>query len=302
MKPYGRRLLGTLAVAAALTPTLSFRAERGIRFWLLSTKESICFVALSMKGAPFQQPAQPQKGSTEASTGGAMDMGNMQHDHSMPMPGSAPARPESDKEWSEFNHRCAGWFIFLWGLTALIAGLQWPPRTWLRFVPPLTLLGLVEFLFLRNDPEAWPIGPIGFWASLKDPEVYQHRVFVLLIIAIAVVELLRAADRLPPLLEKFALPGLALFGGVYLFFHKHGGAGMKQMMSDPAIASSPAMQSMMASMNLIKHEHLWFSTLGFGLAAAKLFADSGRLKGRLGATLWSVFAIILGIYMMGYTE
>ena len=132
--------------------------------------------------------------------------------------------------------------------------------------------------------------------------MFQHRVFVLLLLLIAVVELLRAADRLPPLLQKFALPGLALFGGIYLFFHKHGGTEMKQMMSDPAMASSPAMQSMMASMTLVKHEHLWFSICGFGLAAAKLVADAGRLKGRLGATLWSVFAIILGIYMMGYME
>jgi len=231
-----------------------------------------------------------------------MDMGSMQHDHGMSMPGSAPAAPESDKEWSEFNHRGAGWFVFLWGLTALIVGLQLPRRTWLRFVPPLTLLGLAEFLFLRNDPETWPIGPIGFWVSLRDPEDLQHRVFVILILVIAGVELLRAADRLPPLLQKFALPGLALFGGIYLFFHKHGGTEMQQMMSDPAMASSPAMQSMMASMAVVKHEHLWFSVTGFGLAAAKLLADTGRLKGRLSATLWSVFAILLGIYMMGYVE
>jgi hypothetical protein len=169
----------------------------------------------------------------------------------------------------------------------------------------LALFGLVEFLFLRNDPEAWPIGPIGLWASLKDPEVLQHRVFLLLLLVMAVIELLRATDRLPPLLCKFALPGLAVFGGVYLFFHKHGGLEMQQMMqhmSEPAMASSSAMKGMMASMDLVKHEHLWFSISGFGLAAAKLLADTGRLKGRLGATLWSGFAIILGIYMMGYIE
>jgi len=231
-----------------------------------------------------------------------MNMGNMQHDHAMPLPGSTPAAPVSDTEWSILNHRASGGFVFFWGLTALLAGLQWPRRTWLRFVPPLTLLGLVEFLFLRSDPEAWPVGPVGFWASLKDTEVFQHRVFALLLLVIAIVELLRTADRLPPLLQKFALPGLALFGGIYLFFHKHGGAEMQQMTSNPAMASSPAMQSMMASMELIKHEHLWFSIFAFGLAAAKLLADTGRLKGRLGATLWSVFAIMLGVYMMGYTE
>ncbi len=204
--------------------------------------------------------------------------------------------------WSIFNHRGAGWFIFVWGLTALIDGLMWPRRTWWRFVPPLVLFGMVEFLFIRNDPEAWPTGSIGLWGSLKDPEVLQHRVFLLLLLAIAVVELLRAAGRLPPVLQKFAVPALAVAGGVYLFFHKHGGAGMEQMMADPSAASSPNMAAMMASMDLVKHEHMWFSLAGFGLAAAKLLADGGRLKGRLGATLWCLFAIVLGAYMMGYTE
>jgi hypothetical protein len=278
MRPHGR----TLPVAVALTAAVSLFEYSPL-----------------LAQAPSSQP---QKGTAEASGHSAMDMGSMQHDHTMSMPGSTPASPVSGTEWSVFNHRGAGWFIFFWGLTALIVGLQWPRRTWLRFVPPLTLLGLVEFLFLRNDPEAWPIGPVGFWASLNNPEVFQHRVFVLLLLVIAIVELLRAADRLPPLLQKFALPGLGLFGGIYLFFHKHAGAGMAQMMSDPAMASSPAMQSMMASMKLVKHEHLWFSIFGFGLVAAKLVADTGRLKGRLGATLWSVFAIMLGVYMMGYTE
>ncbi|MGE5414614.1 MAG: hypothetical protein ACM3NW_10585 [Syntrophomonadaceae bacterium] len=204
--------------------------------------------------------------------------------------------------WSIFNHRGAGWFIFLWGLTALLVGLQWPKKTWLRFVPPMVLFGMVEFLFIRNDPEAWPTGSIGLWESLKDPEVFQHRVFLLMLLAIAVIELLRAADRLPPFLQKYGLPALAVAGGVYLFFHKHGGEGMEKMMADPSMASSPNMAAMMASMEMVKHEHMWFSLFGFGLAAAKLLADGGKLKGRAGATLWCIFAVVLGVYMMGYTE
>lgn len=232
-----------------------------------------------------------------------MNMGRMEH--------AAPAESADDsirfsgRQWSIFNHRGAGWFLCLWGLTALVAGLQWPRRTWWRYVPPLVLFGLVEFLLIRNDPEAWPTGSIGLWASLKDPEVFQHRIFLLLLLCMAVLELSRAADRLPPALAKYGLPGLAAFGGVYLFFHKHGGAEMAQMMqhmSDPAMASSAGMKAMMSSMDLVKHEHKWFSICGFGLAASKLLGDSGRLKGRLGATLWTLFAIALGLYMIGYIE
>jgi len=214
----------------------------------------------------------------------------------------AEAGPDPGVQWSIFNHRGAGWFIFVWGLAALVVGLQWPRKTWWRFAPPMVLFGMVEFLFIRNDPEAWPTGPIGLWASLKDPEVFQHRVFLLMLLGIAVIELLRAAGRLPPFLYKFGLPVLAVGGGVYLFFHKHGGEGMEKMMADPSMASSPAMDKMMASMAVVKHEHMWFSIFGFGLAAAKLLADAGKLKGRLGATLWTLFAIVLGLYMMGYTE
>jgi hypothetical protein len=237
---------------------------------------------------------------------GKMKMDDMSgKDHAMAMPESADTMRFTGKEWSEFNHRGAGWFLFFWGLTALVAGLQSPRKTWWRFAPAIVLLGLVEFLFIRNDPESWPTGSVGLWASLNDAEVFQHRVFVLLLVAMVVVELLRAGDRLPPLFAKFSLPGLAVLGGIYLFFHKHGGTEMQQMMqqmSDPAVASSPGMKSMMASMDTVKHEHLWFSLLGFGLAGSRLLLDGGWLKGRLGATLWTMFAIILGIYMMGYVE
>ena len=238
--------------------------------------------------------------------GGTMSMGEMSHsDRGMPAQSDHDVVRLSGREWSIFNHRAAGSFLLFWGLTALAAGLVWPRQTWWRYVPPLFLLGLAEFLFIRHDPEAWPNGSIGLWASLKDPEVFQHLVFVLLLLVMAIVELLRAGDRLPPILAKYSLPALAVVGGIYLFFHKHGAAEMEQMMShmsDPARASSQPTKSMMASMNLVKHQHLWFSVFGFGLAFAKLLADTGRLKGRLGTTLWTLFAILLGVYMMGYTE
>jgi hypothetical protein len=207
-----------------------------------------------------------------------------------------------DTTWSILNHRTSGWFLMLWGLAAVIVGLQWPRRTWMRFVPPMILFGLAEFLFFRNDPEAWPVGPMTFWASLHDPEDLQHRIFLLLIILIAVIELLRAAGRLPGFLARYGLPLLGAFGGVLLFFHKHGGPGMAAAMRGVGDSSAnPAMRHAMASMSLVRHEHLWFSLFGFGLVIAKLLADAGYLKGRK-AALWAVFAVLLGAYMIGYVE
>ncbi len=217
----------------------------------------------------------------------------------------AASTPYDGTAWSIFNHRGAGFFVFLWGLTALIVGLQYPSRTWVRFVPPLVLFALFEFLLLRNDPMTWPLGPIGFWYSMQSAEVFQHRVFLLIILAMGVIELLRAADRLPPLLYRYAIPAVALVASFLILFHQHGGPAMQQAMdamSGSMAAASPQMQSMQASMKLIKREHAMFAVFGFGLVITKLLADTGRIPGRLGQTLWPLFAAATGLALMSYSE
>jgi len=277
---------------------------------LLASFSSPNFMASSpfLAAQDSSRPAKPASSNTATSS--PQGMANMPGMQAMPANGQTTSGAQNspllghswcvDKTWSMFNHRTSGWFLMLWGLTALIAGLQWPRRTWVRFAPPMVLFGLAEFLFFRNDPEAWPVGPMSFSASLHDPEDLQHRIFLLLVILIAVIELLRAADRLPGFLVKFGLPILGTFGGVYLFFHKHGGPAMEMAMSSGS-ASAPAMQRAMAAMAIVRHEHLWFSIFGFALVAAKLLADAGYIRGRK-AALWSVFAIIMGAYMIGYVE
>jgi hypothetical protein len=218
---------------------------------------------------------------------------------------TTPGLSFDETQWSEFNHRGSGFFVLLWGLTGLIAGLQWPKRTWVRFVPPMMLFGLFEFLVLRNDPKAWPLGPIPFWISFRDPSAFEHRVFIALILVLAIVELLRAADRLPSFAYKFAVPAIAVTSIVLLLFHHHGGIETEQAMqsmNDPSAAADPSMKKMVASMALIRHEHLTFAILGIGFAISKLGADLGWIRGRLGQTLWAVFAILLGLYMFGYSE
>src|SRR5437764_13677401 len=71
------------------------------------------------------------------------------------------------------------------GLMALVAqaGKVSCAHNW-----PLAFLGLSAFLFLRSDPETWPLGPVGFWATLGHPEVLLHRLFAVLVIALAACE------------------------------------------------------------------------------------------------------------------
>ncbi|HEX2712069.1 MAG TPA: hypothetical protein VHM88_07585 [Candidatus Acidoferrales bacterium] len=281
--------------------------SRGLRSALLASAIASFIAMTAGRVQPSHaQASSPPKNAQPAgadSSPEAMPPGGHHHGGDVTSPhGDSPTVTFKTVEWSIFNHRVAGGYVLIWGLTALIVGLQLPGRTWWRFVPPLTLLALTQFLFFRNDPDAWPIGPLGFWASLRDPEDLQHRIFVLLLLLMGIMELLRAADRLPRFLAKYGLACLAVIASVYLLFHMHGGSEMAGMMHDPAAAADPAMQHMMASMATVFHEHLWFSILGLAFAAGRLLGDTGRVNQRWATVFWSVCAILLGAYMIGYTE
>ena len=129
-----------------------------------------------------------------------------------------------EQAWSEYNHHWAGFFVLLMGGLALLerAGLRWA-RHW-----PLVFLGLAAFLFVRNDPKAWPLGPAGFWESLMLPDVFQHRVFVLLVIAFAVFEWSVRTERLAPRPWGYVFPLLCAVGGGLLLTHSHAMFNLKQ--------------------------------------------------------------------------
>lgn len=79
-----------------------------------------------------------------------------------PGEGELPPRNAEDIAWSEYNHNWAGLAVFAVGLAALLdAGRRVPGvRHW-----PLLFLGLAGFILVRADPEAWPLGAIGFWKA-----------------------------------------------------------------------------------------------------------------------------------------
>src|SRR6202043_2744676 len=103
----------------------------------------------------------------------------------VPGEGLAPPRNATDIAWSEFNHHWAGIFVLAIGVLALLERTGRAPWAghW-----PLLFVGLAIFLFFRSDPEVWPLGDIGLLASLRDPEVVQHRAFVVLVSAFGLFE------------------------------------------------------------------------------------------------------------------
>jgi putative copper resistance protein D len=134
-----------------------------------------------------------------------------------PGAGVLPPRNAADIAWSEYNHHWAGIFLLVVGLLALAqqAGQRWA-RHW-----PLVFLGLAVFLFLRSDPEVWPLGTEGVFVSLRDVEVLQHRFFVILVVAFALFEWRVRAGKLGGTKAAWVFPLLTAAGGALLLTHSH---------------------------------------------------------------------------------
>jgi putative copper resistance protein D len=135
-----------------------------------------------------------------------------------PIDDTLAKRQPEEYAWSEYNHHTAGFFVFLMGVLALVDRAGW--GRWARHWP-LGFLGLAAFLFVRNDPRAWPLGPAGFWESMVLPDVLQHRLVVLLVVALAVFEWMVRAGRLTRPGGRLVFPLLCAVGGALLLTHSH---------------------------------------------------------------------------------
>jgi putative copper resistance protein D len=126
-------------------------------------------------------------------------------------------RLDVERAWSEYNHHWAGLFVLTMGLLACLERLGVrAARHW-----PLVFFGMAAFMFVRNDPRAWPLGPAGFWESFMLPDVLQHRAFVLLVVAFGVFEWMVRTERLSTRPWGYVFPMLCAAGGAMLLTHSH---------------------------------------------------------------------------------
>jgi putative copper resistance protein D len=135
-----------------------------------------------------------------------------------PIDDTLSTRQPEEYAWSEYNHHMAGLFVFSMGLLALLertGRARWA-RHW-----PLLLLGLAAFMFVRNDPRAWPLGPAGFWESMALPDVLQHRLVVLLVVGLGLFEWLVRIGALARPGWRLVFPVLCAVGGGLLLTHSH---------------------------------------------------------------------------------
>ena len=226
---------------------------------------------------------------------------SLQHDaHQQEMSPAAPTPPasradaakeEADKRFSEFNHRFAGVFVFLIGIVALLEPYAAKRFGVLRYLWTVCFFVPGLYLAFFSDPESWPIGDQTlYYVVTQNMQVLQHKVFSLLLLALSVVEYLRARNKLRALWTVFLFPAFAGAGAALLLFHSsaaHAG-GM-----DP---------SAHLAMQKIEGQHVHFAVLGFGIALSKAVADTERFHPQWMRVLFSALMLVLGLLLITYTE
>jgi putative copper resistance protein D len=201
------------------------------------------------------------------------------------VPGQAGMRPNTtaEKSWSEYNHHWAGLIVLAIGCLAFLAQMQhsaWA-RNW-----PLLFLGLSLFLFLRSDPETWPLGPNGFWVTLQDPEVLLHRIFALLVIGLAIFEWRVQTGRVSTQNARLIFPALVAAASALLLTHSHSLGNIKEEVLAELSHAPLAVLGIVAG---------WSRWLEIRLSAENKVRDKM-------AWLWPACLVLIGLLLLNYRE
>jgi putative copper resistance protein D len=199
----------------------------------------------------------------------------------VPGEGTILPRNAEDIAWSEYNHHWAGIFVLLIGTLALIEHFPW--GRWARHWP-LIFLGMAAFLFFRADEQAWPLGPVGFFESMRDPDVVQHRIFVVLIILFALFEWRVRINGTKQSGAALVFPLVSAIGGAMLLTHSHAIANIKDEL-------------------LIEMSHVPLALCGITAGWARWLEL--RLDGRpsrIASWVWPVAFVLVGLILLEYRE
>ena len=191
------------------------------------------------------------------------------------------ANNKMEQEWSDYNHHWAGIIVLFAGLLAMLG--RWDRARWARHWP-VAFLGLALFLFLRADPEAWPLGPRGFWASFYNPEDLQHRLYILLIVSFVAFEWSVQTQRLRSSKAALVFPAVCAVGGALLLTHNHTLGNVKEELLTEMSHTAIALFAVFAGWTR------WLELRGSG---------RGKL---IAAWMWPMCLVCIGLVLLNYRE
>src|SRR5262245_38375780 len=189
--------------------------------------------------------------------------------------------------YSEFNHHLSGILVLIIGLSEVRQALAMPFWAWTRFLLPGALLTVGSFLLIWSDHNAWPIGPMSFIQTFfgSDSEIFQHKSYGLLSVAVGMIELLRRLERIGHTMWATPLPVFAITGGLMLFSHSHG---------------------LHPSADKIAMDHAVMGTMAVTAGASKLLSDWIRSPSNARSSkwelLWAGLLTLIGIQLLIYSE
>jgi copper resistance protein D len=266
---------------------------RQIRFsgicLLLTLVLCACQPLLRAQDHPAQEghDANGGQGGHEGMTGDmpGMDMSSTAPDAWM----HTPEKLAADKRESEFNHHLAGFFVVLAGIFILAEprlSVRWPK---VRYAWPVCFLLAGIFVLVFSDTELWPFGPQSWFYGLSNHmEVRQHKSFALILLAIGVIEFLRARGSLKAAWAGWVFPVVAITGSLILLYHEHRG-GMHGA-------------GHMERMARIQTQHHTYTAAGFGIGLTKGLSEIKTDWQPVFNKLWPSIMIVLGVMLMFYVE
>lgn len=190
-----------------------------------------------------------------------------------------------EQAWSEYNHHWAGIIVLAAGLLALLG--KWRHAKWAHNWP-LAFLGLAIFLFFRADPEAWPLGPRGFWASFYNPEDLLHRLCILLIVSFVAFEWGVQTHRFSSRRAALVFPAVCALGGALLLTHEHSLGNVKEELLTNISHAAIAIFAVFAG---------WSRWLEIRTADDR----SSRLS-MLAPVIWPACLMAIGLILLNYRE
>ncbi|MDE3040801.1 MAG: hypothetical protein KGJ82_09530 [Nitrospirota bacterium] len=189
--------------------------------------------------------------------------------------------------YSEFNHHLSGLLLLIIGLSELRQALAIPFWPWTRFLLPGALLTAGTFLLVWSDHDAWPIGSLSFVQTFfgSDSEIFQHKIYGLLSLAVGAIELFRRLGQLGHAAWATPLPLFAIIGGLMLFGHSHG---------------------VHPSAHKIAMGHTFMGSMAVTAGSSKLLSDWFRSLSRERSPkwelLWAGLILIIGLQLLMYSE
>jgi copper resistance protein D len=186
-----------------------------------------------------------------------------------------------EKVQSDFNHNVSGSIVMLAGLGAVlnrIFRVRWA-RHW-----PLAFILIGVFILIVGEPTVWPMGPEGFWSTLRAPEVLMHRLAVVMAVSLALFEWRVSVGGLGKTGARYVFPAICLVGGALLLAHSHSIFVTKWAF-------------------LIEVSHNALGILAV-LAGATRWMELRlpQREGRLAGVVWPVCLVLVGAVLLFYRE